>query len=89
MDAAAHVVQRRVLHVELELAGNMAARGPAEGLSLTTGAVTTMHDFLGGTDGYFAQGKPIQGKDGYLYGTTLGGGDPTGAYGTVYKYSMN
>lgn len=68
--------------------GGSASGGQALRMT-TTGAVTPMHDFVGGTDGYKAQGKPIQGKDGYLYGTTLTGGNVSGGDGTVYRYSMN
>jgi uncharacterized repeat protein (TIGR03803 family) len=51
----------------------------------SAGAITVLHDFLGGSDGAGPSSPPIQGSDGNLYGTT------TGAAGifqsTIYKYS--
>ncbi len=53
----------------------------------SAGAITVLHDFLGGSDGAGPTSPPIQGSDGNFYGTT------TGAAGifqsTIYKYSTS
>jgi uncharacterized repeat protein (TIGR03803 family) len=50
---------------------------------------STLHQFLGGTDGYEPQGAPIIAPNGNLYGVTFFGGDSScGAFdgcGTVYQ----
>ena len=46
-------------------------------------SVTTLRLFGGGTDGAFPYGGLIQGKDGFLYGTTLSGGSSFD--GSVFK----
>jgi uncharacterized repeat protein (TIGR03803 family) len=46
-----------------------------------------IHCFNGSTDGAEPQGGVIQGKDGYLYGTTYAGG-PNGG-GTAFKMDLN
>jgi uncharacterized repeat protein (TIGR03803 family) len=38
------------------------------------GALTVLHDFEGGPDGWFPNGGLVQGTDGNLYGTTYNGG---------------
>jgi uncharacterized repeat protein (TIGR03803 family) len=49
------------------------------------GEFTILHKFTG-REGAQAFAPPIQGDDGYFYGTTTGGG-AGGGYGTVYKVS--
>jgi hypothetical protein len=50
---------------------------------------STLHQFLGGTDGYQPQGGPIIAPNGNIYGVTFFGGDSNcGAFdgcGTVYQ----
>ncbi len=48
--------------------------------------LTTLYSFTGGNDGRSPDGL-VQGSDGYLYGTTSGGG--TNNNGTVFKISAN
>lgn len=43
----------------------------------STGSLTTLHNFTGGSDGAYAYGTPIQGADGNLYGLTQ--------FATAYK----
>jgi len=52
-----------------------------------SGALTTLHEFTGGSDGAFIYAGLIEGPDGDLYGTAYQGG----AYnqGTVYKISKS
>jgi uncharacterized repeat protein (TIGR03803 family) len=50
------------------------------------GQVTILHDFQGGSDGYWPMGPMLLMPDGSLYGTTVSGG--SGA-GTVYKIDTN
>jgi uncharacterized repeat protein (TIGR03803 family) len=47
-------------------------------------AFTSLYSFTGGNDGYNPNGL-VQGKDGYLYGTTVDGG--TNSAGTVFRIS--
>jgi uncharacterized repeat protein (TIGR03803 family) len=49
------------------------------------GAYTTLHEFLGSTDGVFPSAPPIQASDGNLYGPTRGG---DGIAPTIYKYNL-
>ncbi len=60
--------------------------GPANFGSLysltTNGVYSTLHEFVGGSDGGRPYTPPIQGKDGSFYGATTGAGS-----GTIYKYS--
>lgn len=49
-------------------------------------ALTELHLFTGASDGAFAYGGLIQGKDGNLYGTTEGGGN--GEYGTIFRLTL-
>lgn len=48
-----------------------------------SGKVTVLHEFDGGTGGANPYQAPIQGSDGYLYGTTGMGGDY--GLGTIYR----
>jgi uncharacterized repeat protein (TIGR03803 family) len=52
----------------------------------THGVLTSLYSFTGGIDGANPYAALVQGRDGYFYGTTSGGG---GAYnaGTVFKMS--
>jgi uncharacterized repeat protein (TIGR03803 family) len=51
---------------------------------------TTLASFNEFVDGAFPQAGVIQASDGYLYGTTLGGGtNASGTSGTVFKMSTN
>ena len=43
----------------------------------TSGRVTTLHDFVDSTDGYFTFGALIQANDGNFYGTNEEGGNPS------------
>src|SRR5262249_22120761 len=47
----------------------------------------SLYSFRGGNDGGGPLGELVQGADGYLYGTTAGGG--TYAAGTVFKISTS
>jgi uncharacterized repeat protein (TIGR03803 family) len=47
------------------------------------GALTTLWQFTGGADGSHPDGGVVKATDGYLYGTTVGGG--TNNDGTVFK----
>ena len=51
------------------------------------GNVTILHDFHGGSDGYWPMGPMLLMPDGSLYGTTASGG--SGGNGTVYKIDAN
>jgi uncharacterized repeat protein (TIGR03803 family) len=57
----------------------------------TSGNITTLYSFSGGTDGYGPMGSLIQGTDGYFYGVTQNGGDlnceilPTSGCGTIFR----
>jgi uncharacterized repeat protein (TIGR03803 family) len=53
----------------------------------TNGAFTSLHSF-NGADGANPGAALIQANDGYLYGTTYGGGSNT-IWGTVFKISTN
>ena len=44
---------------------------------------TSLHDFSGGTDGYFPYGNLVLDESGNLYGTAVGGGN--GCCGVVFK----
>jgi uncharacterized repeat protein (TIGR03803 family) len=48
----------------------------------TTGGLTTLHYFTGGSDGGFPQAGIVQGSDGNYYGTTSGGG--TSGEGAIF-----
>jgi uncharacterized repeat protein (TIGR03803 family) len=48
---------------------------------ISGGALVPVYDFTGGTNGTYPSAAPIQGPDGYLYGTTYDGSTA----GTVYK----
>ena len=52
------------------------------GTTSTSGTISTLYGFTGGTDGGHPQAGLIQGADSYLYGTTLSG---SGNAGTIYK----
>lgn len=51
------------------------------------GTVTTLYSFTGGTNGANPMAAPVQGNDGFFYGTTLNGGSNMNCSGcgTVYK----
>jgi uncharacterized repeat protein (TIGR03803 family) len=57
----------------------------------TSGNITTLFSFSGGTDGYGPEGSLIQATDGYFYGVTRNGGDltceilPTSGCGTIFR----
>lgn len=54
-------------------------------LAASAGVVfTNLYSFLNGPDGAFPEAGLVQGADGYLYGTTYGGG-ATNHAGTVFK----
>jgi uncharacterized repeat protein (TIGR03803 family) len=52
------------------------------------GTLTTLHTFIGGSDGAYPTGSLIQGEDGNFYGTTFQGGT-NGSDGTVFKMAIN
>jgi uncharacterized repeat protein (TIGR03803 family) len=53
-----------------------------------TGTLTTLHAFIGGSDGAYPTGSLIQGADGNFYGTTFQGGT-NGSNGTVFRMATN
>jgi len=59
----------------------------------TNGALTSLYSFTGGNDGYSTHVGPVQGSDGYFYGTTPNGGNINlnngFGFGTVFKISTN
>jgi len=57
----------------------------------TSGALTTLYSFTGGSDGSNPQAGLTQGSDGLFYGTTQSGGAPTNGSpaGTVFQFSPN
>jgi uncharacterized repeat protein (TIGR03803 family) len=58
----------------------------------TNGGLTSLYSFTGGDDGAAPAAELVQGSDGYLYGTTVGGGKYQfgySGYGTVFKISTN
>jgi uncharacterized repeat protein (TIGR03803 family) len=52
------------------------------------GELTSLYSFTSTNDGAYPFGGLVQGSDGYLYGTTSGGGT-NGGYGTVFKISTS
>jgi uncharacterized repeat protein (TIGR03803 family) len=56
----------------------------------TNGVLTSLYSFTGSNDGSNPNGL-VQGRDGFFYGTTQGGGNygNFGGYGTVFKISTN
>ncbi len=58
----------------------------------TTGALSSLYSFTGGNDGSGPVAGLVQGRDGYLYGTTGGGakgGGGKNGCGTVFKISTD
>jgi uncharacterized repeat protein (TIGR03803 family) len=57
----------------------------------TSGALTGLHSFTGGSDGSNPQAGLTQGSDGLFYGTTQSGGTPTNGSpaGTVFQVGPN
>jgi uncharacterized repeat protein (TIGR03803 family) len=58
----------------------------------TNGVLTTLYSFTGYNDGASPKAGLVQGRDGYFYGTTSGGGTKnlwSGGGGTVFKISTN
>ena len=56
------------------------------------GALTVLHNFSSGSDGFVAEGAPVEGTGGNFYGTTVSGGNQTacsGGCGTVYKITSS
>jgi uncharacterized repeat protein (TIGR03803 family) len=53
----------------------------------TNGVFTALHDFTGGSDGFYPVAGLVQAADGSLYGTAAGGGDHD--YGTVFRVTTN
>jgi uncharacterized repeat protein (TIGR03803 family) len=53
----------------------------------TNGVLTSLYSFTGGNDGRDPQAGLVQGRDGFLYGTTAEGG--TNDLGTVFKIGSN
>ena len=51
------------------------------------GTYTVLHNFLGGADGGYPYGPPIEASDGNLYGTTSG--DVNGDSTTIYEYTRS
>jgi uncharacterized repeat protein (TIGR03803 family) len=62
-------------------AGGTHDQGTIFMISVPDGTLTYLHQFIG-TDGAYPTAPPIQGSDGYFYGTTWQGGTNNG---TVYK----
>ena len=54
---------------------------------MTNGTLDSLYSFTDAGDGGFPTAGLVQGADGSLYGTTLGGG--TNGYGTVFKITTN
>jgi uncharacterized repeat protein (TIGR03803 family) len=52
-----------------------------------TGVVKIIYNFDGHANGGFPQGPVVQGNDGFLYGTTSGGGLVSNPVGVVFKLS--
>jgi uncharacterized repeat protein (TIGR03803 family) len=53
----------------------------------TSGSLTTLYTFGGGSDGANPYAPLVEGTDGYLYGATETGG--TNGYGTVFQLSLS
>jgi uncharacterized repeat protein (TIGR03803 family) len=53
----------------------------------TSGTLTTLYSFTGGSDGSAPQAPLVQAADGYLYGTTYFGGAAN--FGTIFKITPN
>jgi uncharacterized repeat protein (TIGR03803 family) len=53
------------------------------------GKETVLHPFTGGADGANPQGNLFLDDEGSLYGTAVGGGDPTCQCGVVFKISLH
>jgi uncharacterized repeat protein (TIGR03803 family) len=64
------------------LAGGASGSGTIFKIDTNGSTLTTLHSFAG-SDGYDARAGLIQGRDGYLYGTTYKGG--ANDYGTIFK----
>jgi uncharacterized repeat protein (TIGR03803 family) len=66
--------------------GGAYGRGTVFRMTLA-GLLTTLYSFDGPGDGQWPQAALVQGKDGYFYGTTSGGG--TYGEGTVFRMGLN
>jgi uncharacterized repeat protein (TIGR03803 family) len=57
------------------------------------GVVTILHSFeFNGPDGYYPASRLVQASDGYLYGTAVYGGPPSGGepgWGTVFRIALD
>jgi uncharacterized repeat protein (TIGR03803 family) len=53
------------------------------------GIESTVHNFLGGSDGTYPEGSLIQASDGNLYGLTSGGGSSAINVGVAFKISLS
>jgi uncharacterized repeat protein (TIGR03803 family) len=52
----------------------------------STGVLTVLHEFTGGSDAGYPYGPPIQALDGSLYGMTFA--DGKGLHSTLYRFTM-
>jgi uncharacterized repeat protein (TIGR03803 family) len=73
------------------LYGTTTTGGSKEGGTIykvdSRGTETVLYNFLGTTDGYSPMSRLARDKKGNLYGTAVGGGDPSCYCGTVFKLS--
>ncbi|MGA2133163.1 MAG: choice-of-anchor tandem repeat GloVer-containing protein [Bryobacteraceae bacterium] len=80
-----HLRQQKAIRIGATLALTLALAGIA--IPAQAQPITSLHSFAGyNTDGAYPNGL-VQGANGYLYGTTFGGG--TNFYGTVFKINTS